>query len=363
MNLAFCQQCQPASLIGVNVGNGSASHAVNGVVHRAKVIQVPDTVADLQTGSETVGAYMDRLSKKYRGQLEARVVTVKSYDCPAFELIGGLGDVLHCLHTTDRYTGLMDLGPKDRRLVVLMSHNPHAQELFEWHPKRGQFDVLYLGYRAPWGPEQRKANGIPEPMLSHSRWPVTPLDYYPGPADRAPLEDLGRRKYIAFCLTGSNNNNRDIPTGIADLAANVAIKMGYEVVVLGRTYRTNAMHGNATVAWNHVEPQLKPRKGLISMVDKLSVPGTLRAIAMADGVFCAHSALCLASWWVRRPVYVLYEHGYGQNLFAHSAGYTFGRDFPETRHGLYTDWTEARFREWMTYVKAGKFPAKTGGAK
>lgn len=353
MNLAFCDECVPAAVIGVNVGSGCATHAVNGHVHKAKLVSVAAALDDLQKDGETLQVYMERLGKKYRDSFEAGTVPVTSYHGPSFEVAGGLGDVLHNLHHMDKYSSLMSLGPKERRLIVVMSHNPHAKELFLWHPKAKQLDVVYIGYRAPWGPEQRKKLGLPEPMIDHHRVP-TPIEYYPSPEDRAPLAQLCRMKYVAFCLTGSNNNDRDIPLPFAEKAADEALKMGLEVVILGRNYRTIAMHGTARVEWPHVEPQLKPRAGLTSMVDRLTVPGTCRALAMAEAVFCAHSALCLASWWLRRPTFVVYNEGQS-HLFKHPLGYAFGRDFPETRHKSHTQFTIEQFREWLGRVKIGDY--------
>lgn len=354
MNFAFCDECSPPVMIGVNVGFGVVSHAVGDKIHRAKLLEVPATADDKRRDEESVQQYMDRLARKYEHQFAAGTFTGKSYGGPMFELGGGLGDVLHSIHHTDRYSSLISLKPNERRLIVLLSHNPHTQELFQWHPKAQQLDVVYLGYRHPWGPSHRAKLGLPEPMVNHSRTHA-PIDYYPGPEDRAPLESIRGMKYVAFCLTGSSNDQRDVPVNVAEMAADLAITMGYEVVVLGRNYRTVATHGTASVCMNHREPVLRPRRGVTSMVDKLSVPGTCKALAGAAAVLCSHSALCLASWFMRRPTFVLYNETQAR-LFKEPLGYAFGRDYRENRHKKHADFKMPQWTEFLGRVKAGDYP-------
>jgi hypothetical protein len=356
MNLAVCPECQPATVIGVNVGIGFPSHTVGNAVHKAKIIEVPDSPADLRKEGESIQSHLDRLAKTYRDRLAAG--EIKSYDGPSFEVVGGLGDVLHSLHHTDRYSALAALGPKERRLVVVLSHNPHVTELFRWHPKAAQLDVLYLGYRPSWGAEARRRMGLPEPMPARHRVP-TAIEYHPAPQDAEPLAQLAETRYIAFCLTGSANDGRDIPPPVAERAADLALKAGFGVVLFGRDYGTVVVHGQTKIVRAHAEGTLAPRAGVTSMVNRLSVPGTCRALALAEGVFCAHSALCLASWWMRRPTFVLYNDAQAR-LFEHPLGYAFGRDHPETRHGTYKTFTAERFGEWLGQIRDGAYGWRVG---
>lgn len=358
MRLAFCDECDPPAIVGLNFGAGIVSHAVGDRIHHAKILDVQDSPLDRQGSEETVPMYLDRLAKKYRhqfsvGTLSAAVIGSKGYTAPSFEVGGGLGDVLHSLHHTDKYSSLIGLGPNERRLVVLLSHNPHTQELFQWHPKAVQLDVLYLGYRHPWGAEQRAGLKLRAPMPDKHR-NATPIEYYPGPSDREPLAALAGSKYVAFCLTGSANDKRDVPLVIAEQAADIAIQLGFEVVVLGRNYRTVATHGTASVNSNHVEPPLRARRGVTSMVDRLSVPGTCKALAGAKAVLCAHSALCLASWFMRRPTFVLYNEAQAR-LFKEPLGYAFGRDYRENRHKMHADFKTHQWTEFMGRVKDGDY--------
>src|SRR5437773_1411884 len=62
---------------------------------------------------------------------------------------GGLGDVLVQMHAGGSYHLLDHLSPGDRATVVLITHNPHARELFDYHPRADQFEVRDLGYTSP----------------------------------------------------------------------------------------------------------------------------------------------------------------------------------------------------------------------
>jgi hypothetical protein len=85
------------------------------------------------------------------------------------ELGSGLGDILNQLCLGGTWNILRDLEPGDTADVVLITHNPYAQELFAHHPKRAQITVRNLGF---WGGDDdramRERHGLPPygPWLS-----------------------------------------------------------------------------------------------------------------------------------------------------------------------------------------------------
>ncbi len=65
------------------------------------------------------------------------------------ELGGGLGDIFNSCFRYGGYRGLLDLNENDRATVALITNNPFAWELFEWHPKRHLMDIRQLPYSLP----------------------------------------------------------------------------------------------------------------------------------------------------------------------------------------------------------------------
>jgi hypothetical protein len=67
------------------------------------------------------------------------------------------------------------------------------------------------------------------------------------------------------------------------------------------------------------------------MVDKLSIPGTAKLIQGASGLVAGHSAMCLLNWIMYRiPNILIFPSDY--SLEAVEKVFTFGLEFPETKH-------------------------------
>jgi hypothetical protein len=70
MNIAYCGECKPPTVIGAPVGLGPCSHKLaNGTVHRGKTLRVADAVEDRRGKGEAPQAYLDRLATKYAAKL------------------------------------------------------------------------------------------------------------------------------------------------------------------------------------------------------------------------------------------------------------------------------------------------------
>jgi len=265
---------------------------------------------------------------------------------PFVEFVGGLGDVIWTMHYTCKYTSLSALGPDEKRRVVVLSHNPASAEFFKWHPKAAQLDILTLPYTSPWGPEQRRAHGLgDEPFDTGIRQPH-PIRFYPSPEDAPVLAWLASRRFIAFCLSASESH-RSIPRENAETAAALAKSYGYEVMVFGRRYSPQHIHGKTKIVMQHVEVTLEGLPGVTSLIDRLSAPGTVEALRLAAGTFCTHSALCLASWFLQKPTFTMVKQDAHERDFLTKGGYAFGQDFPNSWHVLLNYFDPVAFEEFL----------------
>ena len=271
------------------------------------------------------------------------------------ELFGGLGDVFLSIYHTKNYEILDTLSPEDRATITLLVHNPAVRELFEWHPKRRQFDIKEIGLVQPPTPDTRPKLGIPQPTFDLiGLRPPNPLTYYPSPADQkvlAELESLG--DYIIFNTT-AGQKDRNLPLAAQEQAAALAIDAGFHVVHVGRTYN-HLTRIDGPWAGHHVEQRMLPRAGVLDCVDKLSVPGTALAVQGAAATFCCHSALCILSWFMKKPVFVMYpkrdpEIGY----FRNGSPWTFGRDYTTTVHRTLGEWNPEEFCNFLMMVYANR---------
>ncbi len=250
------------------------------------------------------------------------------------ELGGGLGDTVTLMYTSDRYNSLDLLGPDERATVVCMSHNPFVPELFRWHPKRDQFTVRDVGF---WWPNEDAAE-----RAKHQLPPAQPFvfklqekcSFYPSPADVRVLGDVLKPFVVVAAAAGGMDRN--VPVEACERFVDQAIARGYRVIVVGRTY------GN-----NRAEIRLRPREKMVDLVDRLSIPGTAVLLEHAAAVLAAHSGICLLSWYLKVPVLLLYPEHVRAAHFHSVHQYTFGKDFPTTRHMLFSECGKERMDEFF----------------
>lgn len=252
------------------------------------------------------------------------------------EFGAGLGDVITLVYTSERYAVLETLPPNERAMIVLMSHNPYAKEIFKWHPKSNQFDVRDLGF---WWPsedkEKRRLHGIPPAQPFHYVRQES-VKFYPSPEDYKILETLKSFPFIVV-NAGAGGVDRNIPGDICEDSVNAIVGRGYRefnfrAVIIGRHYNDE----------NRKEHQFSPRSGLVDLTDKLSIPGTIELIARSRGIVCCHSAMCLIAWYLKKPVFLVYPKAVKDRDFDRPAHqYTLGKDFPTTIHLEFDDYKRA----------------------
>jgi ADP-heptose:LPS heptosyltransferase len=268
----------------------------------------------------------------------------------AIDLCGGLGDAFIKMHESTGYEALEALKPGERASIRIISHNPYAKEMFLWHPRADQIDVVvskhfFLNYK---NPAERRLAGIPEePETAFPPRPRAPVKFYPSPADLAILQaELPSGPYLAVAPTASGMEiqNRNLPPEVLDTAVTAAITRGVPVVLLGRRYQ--GPHApKDDILW--------PRgPEIVDLTDRLSVPGSVEAVKRARAVLSAHSCLLLISWYERKPVFALYPRKYAEHDFWSPSPFSFGKDYPECVHMLFEDYTRRKFENFLSVAFA-----------
>src|ERR1700752_572322 len=103
---------------------------------------------------------------------------------------GGVGDIFRSIFHEGGYCALAELGSGERATVVLITHNPHARELFDHHPRAGQLDIMTPGYW--WATVDRAMRarlGLPRAPPQPPRPSHIP-EFYPSAGDRVWLARL-----------------------------------------------------------------------------------------------------------------------------------------------------------------------------
>ncbi len=267
------------------------------------------------------------------------------------EMHGGLGDLFIALHETKAAEELEALGPGERARVTIISHNPFADELFKWHPKAAQIDVVNSRhfFMPPYDDKRIRTDaGVPE-MMPPSRAPRerAPISFYPSPDDLKILDaDLPNVPFLVIAPTSSGMEieNRNLPLASIVHMCAVAKVVKVPVVFVGRTYQ--GPHA-------HKEPLKRPSgQGIVDLTDRLSVPGTAEVVKRSRATVCAHSALLLLSWFERKPNLVMYPPKYKWHDFDNPSPFGFGKDYPETTRMLFTEFSPSKFATFLnTYFQ------------
>jgi hypothetical protein len=238
------------------------------------------------------------------------------------EFGGGLGDIFYQMFHDAGYGTLQALAPQDRALIVLITHNPYARELFDHHPRASQLDVRDLGY---WPPSDdavmRRRHGLPQGARG---FPIAGAPkFYPSRGDRQWLNRLDGTAYVVFSVS-AGLPERDIPAELVERLVEVAIAHSLLPVIVGRNY-SRFDRGE-----QHVQ-----HRGVLNLIDRLTVPGVAEAVRRSLGVVCCHSAINMLAWLLRKPQLLLYPQFVYERHIAHRDQWAFGIDFEECRHGCF----------------------------
>jgi hypothetical protein len=256
------------------------------------------------------------------------------------EVRGGLGDVFIQFHETTAYDEIDAMSQDDRARVTIISHNPFADEIFKWHPKRDRIEIVKSRhfFLAPYDvPGPRIAAGVaPVAPAGHPGRQRQPIRFYPSPDDLKILETVVPKApflVIAPTASGMEIENRNFPPGIITTIVDLARSRRIPIIFVGRTYQ--GPHAPKAA------PTYPP--GVIDLTDLLSVPGTAEVLKRSRATVCAHSALLLLSWYERKPNFILMPPRYKHVDFDNPSPFGFGKDFPETVRMMFSEFTSQKF--------------------
>lgn len=264
------------------------------------------------------------------------------------EFGAGLGDVITLIYNSERYNILETLKPDQKAMIVLMCNNPYTKELFLWHPKAKQFDIRDVGFWWPWeDKEKRRQHGLPQAQPLELRRQES-VRFYPSPEDYEVLKTLESFPYLVMSAS-AGGVDRNIPEPICEDISKANSERGQKefglrTVVVGRSYSPE----------KRKERKFIPRSGLIDLIDRLTVPGTIELIARSRGVVCCHSAVCLIAWYLNKPVFLAYPKEVKEREFNKPAHqYTIGKDSPTTMHMEFGEYTRGKFDRFLNIAGKG----------
>jgi len=263
------------------------------------------------------------------------------------EYVGGLGDAILRMYFSGKawYEQLETLSPRERGVVVLMSHSPYLKEVFRWHPKRKRIHVLDLGFTTDFHPwenrEWRLAHGLPEAAPCPPYAPSRTLTFYPSPSDKALLRRARRRGPYIVLAAVAGKPEKTIPPHICEEIVWSTSLSGHRVITVGRS----RYFRREDLVWSK-----NPRfRDLIETVDRLSVPGMMELVKGAAGVVSADTSVLHAAWQEHKPVFLLYNRWTAENLVPRGpVGYMQGIDRGETDHMEFSNYTNDRLRRWLS---------------
>ena len=249
---------------------------------------------------------------------------------------GGLGDVFLRSFEGNGYSSFNNLQPGDTCDIHIVSTNSYAHELWEWHPKRKQLNLIIHPWRnVKQNSDIRRTNNIPEDLYPppSSEKPVI----YPSPLDKEILNWVHTLRPFVIISAVAGTKERNISSENLGKIVPYVQEKGFRVVFIGRSFVRGGHYP--------VSPEIFCGYGskVISMIDKLTVPGTLCLIERASALIVCHSSMALGNWLLyRRPNLIIYpshliaefEDKNAMNpktvSLTTEESFTFGRKFPET---------------------------------
>jgi hypothetical protein len=259
------------------------------------------------------------------------------------EVRGGLGDLFIYFHNSTAYEEIEAMGPDDRARVTIISHNPFADEIFRWHPKLAQIEIVksrafIMEYDKI---DLRRSVGIQDHApVGRPRRDLKPITFYPSPDDSALLAaELPKAPFLAVAPTASGMEieNRNLPQEAVSRMVALARVSGIPVVFIGRTYQ--GPHA----------PKAVPSRpaGVVDFTDRLSIPGTAEVVKRCLAAVCAHSAILQLVWFERKPNFTMYPPKYKWHDFDNPSPFAVGKDYPETVRMLFSEFTPAKFSVFL----------------
>lgn len=239
------------------------------------------------------------------------------------EFGGGLGDIFYQMFHGGGYRALRTLAPQDRALIALITHNPHARELFDHHPRVRQFDIRDLGYWTPGDDAaMRRRHGLPAQATRFPAGSGAP-EFYPSTDDREWLDRLEGTASVIFSVS-AGLPDRNVPAPLVEALIELALRHALQPVLVGRDYQR----------FDRREQRVGHPRAL-DLINRLTVPGVAVAVRRSAGVVCCHSAINILAWLLRIPQLLLYPQSVYEQHIARRDQWAFGIDFEECRHARF----------------------------
>lgn len=279
----------------------------------------------------------------------------------------GLGDIINAIYKTKNYTILDTITKKTH--VVIRSHNPFVEELFLNHPNRHLMIINNISYLEPktvdymyhdisYGRQLYERLGLdPSKILSsdfvkETSFTAEQLEkpvFYCSKDDYSLLKAVraSAKKYVVF-QPGAGTPNRNLPENILHSAIDYFSSRGYLVVIIGKSY-TRALRTRSSIVPNAEHEKesfdylesIKNNASVLDLVDtSVTVPGTIELVKGCSFFFGSHSSMNLVAWYNRIPNIILYDSVTKKGHFERVDQWSFGQNYPETKHGLFGDYKE-----------------------
>jgi SAM-dependent methyltransferase len=291
------------------------------------------------------------------------VLKTAEHDNPIVDFAAGLGDIINAIYKSKRYTYLETITQKTH--VVIRSHNPFVEELFLNHPKRHLMLIHNLGYFEPntvdhlfhgieYGRQVYERNGLDvSKVISNGFVDEVEFDrdsiekpiFYPSVDDLALLSSIKKlNKKYAVIQPGAGSIVRNIPEGIVIQSVKELIRLGYIVVIIGKSY-TRALRWKSGIVpkaehekeyTNYLNFLEEYKDNIINLVDtSFTVPGTIELVKGASFFLGSHSSMNTVAWYNKIPNLILYDEQTGKRHFERKDQWSFGMNYPETKHSVF----------------------------
>lgn len=275
-----------------------------------------------------------------------------------FEYGGGLGDVFSRMSIGNGYNVLHAMDPEDTAAVTLISHNPHARELFDYHPKSAQIKVRSFNYWWPSADRPMRARfGLPYPaprILPISEDPL--LTFFPAAKDCETIRALSGQKTVVFSTSGSDQL-RSLPIPVVIRLIDICVDLGLTPVFVGRDYVVRN-----DKPWRHMEVHPGSDRA-VNMINQLTVPTVCYLVENAVAVVAAHSAVATLAWVLEKEQLMLYPKSVKRRIDEDRPRLRI-EESPKTTHACFGDTANTEkavgdFTEVLSrLVKGGEQPSK-----
>jgi len=239
-------------------------------------------------------------------------------DAVYIPISGGLGDVLQVYLSSPsspvdlsgypssdpthalwfrRLESLKEAGVSAKIKLIMASHNPHSADLFTHHPcidgaitRKWMADV---DGKKPWELEEERQANIHAVFKYKDYEPREPVVYMSAAEEKLVSSIIKAGRYIVI------HPFAGVPTRIAyppysyKHVCDYLVDNGFHVVVVGKSYRRSGAHESLSEFFRH------DRRGVVSLVDVVSVRESVNLVLNADGFIGTHSAMILAAWYKR----------------------------------------------------------------